>query len=271
MTQTFKNSLTPSPLMPVLFVGHGNPMNAIEQNEFTQTWQILGESIPRPQAILCISAHWETRGTSLTAMPFPKTIHDFGGFPEQLYQVNYPAPGNPELANSLKKQINSTEIKLDTTDWGFDHGAWSVIKHIYPKADIPMIQMSIDHYQSPEYHYQLAKELLYLRSRGVLIVGSGNIVHNLRELNWRDENAKHAWAIEAQEKVNQAILDGNHQLLIDYKKQASAFQMAIPTPEHFIPLLYALGVQTKTDRVSLFNDKIFMGSLSMTGVLIAEK
>jgi len=268
MILTHKNSFLPTPLMPVLFVGHGNPMNAIEQNEFTQTWKHLGESIPRPQTILCISAHWETRGTCLTAMASPKTIHDFGGFPEQLNQVIYAAPGNPDLANDIKMHIQQPEIKLDFTDWGFDHGAWSVIKHIYPKANIPLIQMSIDCFQKPEYHYQLAKELLYLRSRGVLIIGSGNIVHNLREVNWSDVNAKYAWAIEAQEKVNQAILDGNHQLLLDYKKQGSALQLAIPSSEHFIPLIYALGLQCKTDKVSLFNEKILMGSLSMNGVMI---
>ena len=262
-----KNELSPSPLMPVLFVGHGSPMNAIEDNEFSQTWQQLGTSLPRPQAILCVSAHWETRGTYLTAMPNPKTIHDFGGFPRKLFEVQYPAPGMPELATEIKENA-TTNIGLDRSEWGFDHGAWSVMRHIYPKADIPMLQLSIDHFQRPEYHYALAKEFAFLRSRGVLIVGSGNIVHNLRQVNWQDENASYDWALEVRDKVNTAILDGNHQSIIDFQHQGAAFQQAIPTAEHYIPLLYALGLQTKADKVSLFNDKIVMGSLSMTGVMI---
>ena len=184
MNLLHKNELSPSPLMPVLFVGHGSPMNAIEDNEFSQTWQQLGASLPRPQAILCVSAHWETRGTYLTAMPNPRTIHDFGGFPRELFEVQYPAAGMPELATEIKEHAK-TDIGLDHSEWGFDHGAWSVMRHIYPKADIPMLQLSIDHFQQPEYHYALAKELAFLRSRGVLIVGSGNIVHNLRQVNWQ--------------------------------------------------------------------------------------
>ena len=201
MNLLHKNELSPSPLMPVLFVGHGSPMNAIEDNEFSQTWQQLGASLPRPQAILCVSAHWETRGTYLTAMPNPKTIHDFGGFPRELFEVQYPAPGMPELATEIRENA-TTDIGLDRSEWGFDHGAWSVMRHIYPKADIPMLQLSIDHFQQPEYHYALAKELAFLRSRGVLIVGSGNIVHNLRRVNWQDENASFDWALEVRDKVN---------------------------------------------------------------------
>ncbi|MCE5331663.1 MAG: 4,5-DOPA dioxygenase extradiol [Bacteroidales bacterium] len=265
------NRLNPSPIMPVLFVGHGSPMNAIEENEFTATWRSLGEALPRPQAILCVSAHWETRGTHLTAMPEPKTIHDFGGFPRELFEVQYPAPGDPQLASDVQQNIRKTQVGLDYSEWGFDHGAWSVVKHLYPQADIPMIEMSIDHFQKPEYHYELAKELAFLRSRGVLIVGSGNIVHNLREVNWRNENTAYDWAQETSEKVKQRIIDNNHRDLIDFKNQGTAFQRAIPTAEHYIPLLYALSLQTQSDTVSFFNDKIVMGSLSMTGVLISPE
>ncbi|HRZ98187.1 MAG TPA: 4,5-DOPA dioxygenase extradiol [Paludibacter sp.] len=262
---------TVSEKMPVLFVGHGNPMNAISENEFTKTWQQLGKTLPRPRAILCISAHWETRGTRLTAMAKPKTIHDFGGFPRELYEFEYPAPGEPRLATELQNQLTKCPIHLDLNDWGYDHGAWSVIKHIYPEADIPMIEMSIDYTQKPEYHYQLANELAFLLTRGILILGSGNIVHNLREVNWRDENAAYDWATETNEKVKQAISDTDHQALIDFRNQNSAFQKSVPTAEHYIPLLYALGLQSKTDSIRFFNDKIVMGSLSMTGLLIQSK
>ncbi len=265
------NGLNPSPIMPVLFVGHGSPMNAIEENEFTTTWRNLGETLPRPQAILCVSAHWETRGTHLTAMPEPKTIHDFGGFPRELFEVQYPAPGDPQLASDVRQNIKNTQVGLDRSEWGFDHGAWTVVKHLYPQADVPMIEMSIDHFQKPEYHYELARELAFLRSRGVLVVGSGNIVHNLREVNWHDENAAYDWAQETNEKVKQAIIDNNHKDLIDFKNQGAAFQRAISTAEHYIPLLYALGLQTKSDTISFFNDKIIMGSLSMMGVLISPE
>lgn len=260
------NSVTEK--MPVLFVGHGNPMNAIVENDFTREWSNLGKIIPRPQAILCISAHWETRGTRLTAMEKPKTIHDFGGFPPPLYDVQYPANGNPQLALNIQKHIQKTSVGLDYNEWGYDHGAWSVIKHIYPKADIPMIEMSIDHYQKPEYHYELARELAFLRTRGVLIIGSGNIVHNLREVNWQDEDAAFDWAEETNSKVKKAIIDSDHTVLIDMQYQNAAFKRAVPTAEHYIPLLYTLGLQTKTDKISFFNDKIIMGSISMTGILI---
>lgn len=252
--------------MPVLFVGHGSPMNAIEENEFTESWKQLGETMPKPQAILCISAHWETRGTYLTAMDKPRTIHDFGGFPKPLYEVEYPAAGFPELAASISQDV--ANVGLDRQEWGFDHGSWSVIRHIYPEANIPMLELSIDHFMKPERHYELAQELAYLRSKGVLIVGSGNIVHNLREVNWYDENAEADWALEVREKVNTAILNQDHQFLIDFRKQNSAFQRAIPTAEHYLPMLYALALQTPKDQVRLFNDKIVMGSLSMTGIYI---
>jgi 4,5-DOPA dioxygenase extradiol len=256
--------------MPVLFIGHGSPMNAIEENEFVRGWRNVGETLPRPAAILCVSAHWETRGTFVTAMEKPATIHDFGGFPQALFDVEYPAPGDPELANETKKMVIKTEIGLDN-NWGLDHGCWSVVKRLYPDADIPVIQMSLDHYQSPQYHYDLAKELAPLRKKGVLIIGSGNTVHNLRMVAWDRMNEPeygYDWALEANAKMNHFILSGDHQALINYKSQGQAFDLAIPTPDHFLPLLYALALKEENEEVRLFNDKTIMGSLSMTSLII---
>jgi 4,5-DOPA dioxygenase extradiol len=255
--------------MPVLFVGHGNPMNAIEDNEFSKAWNEIGKSIPIPKGILCISAHWETRGTQITAMMLPPTIHDFGGFPRQLYEVQYPAPGNPLLASEIKNQILHTDVSLDLSSWGLDHGTWSVLKHLFPKADIPVLQMSINQNKSPKEHYELSKELAFLRSKGILIIGSGNVVHNLRLVDWQNENAEHAWAIEANQSIKSFIETGNHNALIDFRNQGRAYDLAIPTAEHYIPLLYTLALQEPTDKISFFSDKLVMGSLSMTSVLIS--
>lgn len=262
-------SLDNSSKMPVLFLGHGSPMNAIEENEFVQGFRKVSTEIEMPKAILCISAHWETKGTSVTTMPNPKTIHDFGGFPRELYEVQYPAPGNPELANETKNLIKSTDVHLDDK-WGLDHGAWSVIRHMYPNADVPVIQLSLDYTKGPQHHYELAKELYKLRQKGVLIVGSGNMVHNLGRIAWDKVNDDYAydWAEEANSKMNQYILAGNHQDLINYQKLGKAFQLSIPTPEHYLPLLYALALQDKQDSVNLFNDQALGGSLSMTSVKI---
>lgn len=256
--------------MPALFLGHGSPMNAIEENEFVQGFREAGKTIPKPSAILCISAHWETRGTFLTAMDKPRTIHDFGRFPQALFDVQYPAPGDPLLVRETQRLITKTTVGLDET-WGLDHGAWSVIKHLYPAADVPVVEMSIDHYQTPEYHYELAKELAALRKKGVLIIGSGNMVHNLRMVAWDklDTNAYgYDWAIEASEKMKQYILSGDHQQLIRFRSQGRAFDLAIPTAEHYIPLLYTLALQEKGERVRFFNDKPVGGSLTMTSVRI---
>ncbi len=256
--------------MPVLFLGHGSPMNAIEENEFVQGFRETGKTIPKPSAILCISAHWETRGTFITAMEKPRTIHDFGGFPQALFDVQYPAPGDPLLAKETQSLITKATVELDET-WGLDHGAWSVIKHLYPAADVPVIEMSIDHYQTPQYHYELAKELAALRRKGVLIIGSGNMVHNLRMVAWDKLNADaygYDWAIEASEKMKQYIRSGDHQSLIRFRSQGLAFDLAIPTAEHYMPLLYTLALQEKGDQVSFFNDKPIGGSLTMTSVRI---
>jgi 4,5-DOPA dioxygenase extradiol len=257
--------------MPVLFLGHGSPMNAIEDNDFVRTFKKLGTELQRPNAILCISAHWETKGTFVTAMQNPKTIHDFGGFPKELFDVQYPAPGSPELALETQKIIQKTEVGLDDK-WGLDHGAWSVIKHLYPNADIPVIQMSIDYSQPASYHYELAKELSSLRQKGVLIIGSGNMVHNLRLVAWNKLNEQFAfdWALEANEKMKSYILNGDHQKLIDFRSQGKAFDLAIPTPEHYLPLIYALALKDEKEEVTLFNDQSLAGSLSMTSVKIGS-
>lgn len=256
--------------MPVLFLGHGSPMNAIEENEFVAKFREIGKEIVKPNSILCISAHWETRGTFVTAMQNPPTIHDFGGFPQELFDVQYPAPGNPQLANQTKHLITKTEVSLDDK-WGLDHGAWSVIKHLYPNANIPVVQMSIDYTKPANYHYELAKQISSLRQKGVLIIGSGNMVHNLQRVAWDKLNEAFAfdWATEANEKMKKYILNEDFQPLIDFKSQGRSFELAIPTPEHYLPLLYALALKEKSEKITLFNDKPVGGALSMTSLKIA--
>ena len=256
--------------MPVLFLGHGSPMNAIEENQFVQGFRNISREIPKPNAILCISAHWFTNGTFVTAMQNPKTIHDFYGFPKELFEVNYPAPGSPELAKETAALL-LPEIVEEDHSWGLDHGAWSVIKHLYPDAEIPVIQLSIDYTKPPQYHFDLAKKLQKLREKGILIIGSGNIVHNLRMVDWKNINTVGAgwdWAIEAREKTNNWLLEGNFQNLIDYHRQGVALQTAVPSPDHYLPLIYSLGLKEKSENLSLFNDELIGGSLSMTSVRI---
>jgi 4,5-DOPA dioxygenase extradiol len=255
--------------MPVLFLGHGSPMNAIEENEFVRGFRNIAKDIPRPNAILCVSAHWETKGTFVTAMQNPRTIHDFGGFPKELFAVKYPAPGSPELAKETKSLISKTEVVLDDK-WGLDHGAWSVIKHLYPNSDIPIIQMSIDYSQTPQYHYELAKQIKSLREKGVLIIGSGNMVHNLGMVEWKrlNENFGYDWALEANEKMKKYILNGDHKQLINFRSQGKIFDLAIPTPEHYLPLLYTLALKEENESVSFFNDKAVAGALTMTSIKI---
>jgi 4,5-DOPA dioxygenase extradiol len=259
----------PGEKMPVLFMGHGSPMNAIEDNEFTSGWERIAAAIPRPKAILCISAHWLTRGTYVTAMEHPPTIHDFGGFPEELFAVRYPAPGDPALAGETRRIVKAAEI-LPDHEWGLDHGAWSVIMRMYPQADVPVAQMSIDYHRPPRWHYDLGRELAPLREKGILILASGNIVHNLRRAAFDriGEDFGFDWALEARAKVNQSILARDHAPLIDYAGLGEAMRLAVPTPDHYYPLLYALALQGKGDDASLFNDKPVGGSLSMTSVRI---
>lgn len=268
--EKLSSSLYNTDIMPILFLGHGSPMNAIEDNEFVRGFKNLTSQIPKPQAILCISAHWETKGTYITAMDFPRTIHDFGGFPKELYNVRYNAPGNADLATFISKEVRTTTIGLDHS-WGLDHGAWSVIKHIYPKADIPVLELSLDYTKDPFYHYSLAKQLAFLRTKGVLIIGSGNIVHNLSKVAWNkldEPNFAYDWALEARTIINTAIIDGNHKKLCEYQTLGSAISLAIPSPEHFLPLLYILALQQKSEPLMLFNDKALGGSLSMTSLKI---
>lgn len=253
-------------IMPVLFVGHGNPMNAIEKNEYNTSWNALGKNLPKPKAILCVSAHWLTSGTKVTAMEQPKTIHDFGGFPDELFAQQYPAKGSPEFAKETQALITKTKVQSDF-EWGLDHGTWSVLLPMFPQADIPVYQLSIDYSKPPQYHYELAKELAELRKRGVLIVGSGNIVHNLRMIDWNGKAFD--WAIEFDEKIKKYIDEKNHNDIINYEKLGQLAQLAVPTNDHYLPLLYSLALQDKKDSVKYFNDKCEMGSISMRSLIIS--
>ncbi|WP_439882715.1 4,5-DOPA dioxygenase extradiol [Pontibacter sp. MBLB2868] len=257
-------------LMPVLFIGHGSPMNGILDNEFSQKWKQLAREIPVPKAVLVISAHWLSKGTRITAMDFPKTIHDFGGFPQELFQVQYNAPGSPEIARETAAILTSATVELDH-DWGLDHGAWTIVRHMYPEANIPVLQLSIDYTQGPRYHYELAKELAALRKKGVLIMGSGNMVHNLRMVAWDKINEPEYgfdWAVQMNTKFKELISTGDHDALVRYEQLGPEAKLAIPTPEHYWPLLYTLGLKGSKDDVSFFNDKVVGGSLTMTSVQI---
>ncbi len=256
--------------MPVLFLGHGSPMNAIEENQFVVGFREIAKTLPRPESILCVSAHWYTRGTKVTAMDAPGTIHDFGGFPEELFEVRYPAKGSPALAEAVKDLLFPTAVELDQK-WGLDHGAWSVLKHLYPQADVPVVQLSLDATKSAQEHFELARKLGSLRNQGVLIVGSGNIVHNLGLVDWEHfdkDDFGHDWAIEAKGIVAKHLADGNHEALIHYERLPRSVQLAIPSPDHYLPLIYALGLRREGERLALFNDKLVAGSLSMTSLRI---
>jgi 4,5-DOPA dioxygenase extradiol len=254
---------------PLLFIGHGSPMNGIEDNSFSASWEQLGRDIPKPSAVLVISAHWFTQGTLITAMEKPKTIHDFYGFPKALFDVQYPAPGSPALAGEAASLIHKTQVGLDH-EWGLDHGTWSVVRRMYPDADIPVLQLSMDYTKGPQFHYELARELEALRRKGVLIIGSGNMVHNLRILDWHKPDAGYDWAVEINEKFKQLITDRDHQSLIRYEGLGQAGKLSIPTPDHYLPLLYVLGLQNDRDKVSFFNDYLTMGSISMTSVKFGQ-
>jgi len=251
--------------MPVMFVGHGSPTNAIYNNEFSRAWAEVGGSILKPKAILCISAHWVTDGTRVTAMKQPKTIHDFYGFPQKLYEMQYPAEGLPELARLTEQSLSKVRVKMDF-DWGLDHGAWSVLCRMFPNADIPVVQLSLDSNKEPESHYELAMDLKELRDKGVLIIGSGNIVHNLMTLVWQETG--YDWALEFDEKIKQLILSGDHGAITHYKKFGRAASLSVPTNEHFLPLLYVLALQDKEDKISFFAEKVTLGSISMRSIKI---
>lgn len=249
--------------MPVLFIGHGSPMNAIEDSEYSRAWAAVAQSVPKPKAILCVSAHWETDGTRVTAMEQPKTIHDFYGFPPALHEKLYPAPGSPELAKLTVEALKDSHVQADS-EWGLDHGAWAVLCQMYPKADVPVVQLSLDRRLAPAAHYELGREVRALRKKGVLILGSGNIVHNLREVVWED--TAYDWALEFDTKLKDLILSGDHKAIIDYSKLGRSARLAVPTPDHYLPLLYVLGAQDKGDNVTFFADKVTLGSMSMRSV-----
>jgi len=257
-------------VMPALFIGHGSPMNGIEDNEFSQTWSAMAGSIPIPKAVIVISAHWLTNGTRITAMQFPKTIHDFGGFPESLYQVQYPVRGNPSLAQEVKELVKNTVVQLNH-DWGLDHGAWTVVRHMYPDASIPVLQISVDYTKNMQFHYDLARELVTLRKKGVLVIGSGNLVHNLKLVAWDKLSLldySYDWAAEISTRLKKLILNNDHTQLINYSSLGKEALMAIPTPDHYIPLLYTLGLQDPNEPISLFNDKAVGGSITMTSIKV---
>ena len=256
-------------LMPVIFVGHGSPMNALENNEFRQKWASLGGDLPTPKAILCVSAHWMTSGkTKVMGMANPKMIYDMYGFPKELYEINYGAPGAPELAKETQGLLAEFNVELDTHEWGFDHGCWVPLMHLFPEATIPVYQLSLDMKKPPEYHIQMAKELKALRKKGVLIIGSGNIVHNLRNIDYNPQ-VVYDWAKEFDEKSKELITNVDTAALADYRKIGSAAKMAIPTEDHYLPLLYSLSLlDDKQDNISFFNEKIVHGSISMRSVLI---
>ena len=252
--------------MPVLFLGHGSPMNALADNTFTKSISKLANEIPTPKAVLTISAHWQTKGTYVTSTDKPRLIYDMSGFPDELYQVKYPAAGDSELAEELHKKFIDPSIGKDDGQWGLDHGTWSVLKHLYPKADIPVLQLSMDHSKPPLFHYELGNKLKELRNEGVLILGSGNIVHNLRRINWENPDSAFEWNIEFDHWAEKQILDQNHQSLINDFHITEAGKLSIPTLEHYLPLLYVLGASDKSDVINFDIKGYELGSLSQRSV-----
>ncbi|HWW26645.1 MAG TPA: 4,5-DOPA dioxygenase extradiol [Caulobacter sp.] len=257
--------------MPVIFFGHGSPMIALETNDTTKTWRAMGAAIGKPKAILCISAHWLTQGVAVTAMAAPRTIHDFGAsFPKALFDVQYPAPGSPELAARVRNLLAPQPVVLDQQAWGLDHGTWSVLSKVYPDADVPVVQLSMDAARPPEWHFELARRLAPLRDEGVLIVGTGNIVHNLPAMNWGERRcAPYDWSQRFNDYVKQAIVDDAPGRAVDFASQGADAVRSVPTPDHYWPLLYVLGARLPGDVASFAPDHIEHGSLSMTSVTLA--
>ncbi len=251
--------------MPVIFAGHGSPMNAIEQNEYTENWRNLAGKIPKPETILSISAHWYTHGTRIMNSESPETIYDMYGFPEKLYQVVYRPPGSTHFAG-ISKELISRQTGFDNT-WGIDHGTWSVLVHMYPNGDIPVFQISIDGNAPPEEHYRIGRELSALRNEGVLIFGTGNIVHNLRRVDWNMGNKGFDWAYEFDDFIHRNIMSKNHGDILKYKDAGDIAKLAVPTPDHFYPLLYILGASSEEDKVTCYNKSSELGSITMTGYL----
>lgn len=254
--------------MPAIFFGHGNPMNALLKNDYTKGWAKIGASLPRPKAILCVSAHWYLPATLVTAMERPRTIHDFGGLPRELFEVQYPAPGSPELAERVVELLSPVSVGLDNR-WGFDHGAWSVLCHVFPDADVPIVQLSIDESQPAGFHYELAKNLATLRDEGVLIVGSGNVVHNLHAYAWgKTDIPPIDWAVNFERLVRECASSGNHEPLINYESLGRDAKMSAPTPDHYLPLLYVLAQQTENETVGFPVEGFDGGSISMLSIQI---
>jgi 4,5-DOPA dioxygenase extradiol len=250
-------------MTPTIFFGHGSPMNAIENNTFTQKWKEVTATISKPKAILVISAHWQTIGTQITGSEILETIHDFGGFPQELFDVQYPAKGNPELAQEIAENLG---IKIDK-NWGLDHGAWSVLQQIYSDAKIPILQLSLDYNKTPQQHFEFGQKLAYLRQQGVMIIGSGNIVHNLNLIDWSNTN-QNAWATEFNNIIIENIQKGNYEDLINYQKYGQIAQKSVPSDEHYLPLLYILGASNPNDKIEIFNNEVVLGSIAMTSVVI---
>ena len=261
-------SSQPSQRMPAVFFGHGNPMNALEHNRYTEAWKQIGSSMPRPSAILAVSAHWYIRGTAVTAMETPRTIHDFGGFPRALFEFQYPAPGSPALAQRVRDLLAPLDVRADE-DWGLDHGTWSVLAHAFPQADVPVVQLSIDATQPAAFHYQLGKQLAPLRDEGVLIMGSGNVVHNLATIKWGDDVAAYDWAVRFNARVRDCLERRDHAPLINYENLGEDARLAIPTPEHYLPLLYVIAQQDEREPMAFMSDGIQNASISMLTVMVA--
>jgi len=257
-----------SKAMPAIFFGHGNPMNALYQNAWTDGWAEIGRSIPKPKAVLCISAHWYIPALAITAMEHPRTIHDFGGFPSELFEFQYPTPGSPELAARVQDLLNGQAIS-DKHQWGLDHGTWSVLCHVYPNADVPVVQLSVDETQPAEWHYDLAQKLWPLRDEGILVVGSGNLIHNLHTYAWGKHDVEpFDWALRFEDTARRLIMDGDHQPLINYESLGKDAHLAAPTPDHYLPLLYVLAMQREGDSASFPVEGFDGGSISMTTVQI---
>lgn len=254
--------------MPAVFFGHGNPMNAIQRNAYTEAWSALGRAIQRPRAILCVSAHWYLPATMVNAVERPRTIHDFGGFPRQLYEVNYPAPGDPGLAKRVAELLSPLDVALDT-EWGLDHGAWSVLCHVYPEADVPVVQLSIDETQPAKFHFELGRRLAPLRDERILVIGSGNLVHNLHTYAWgRHPVDPFDWAVRFEAKARDVMMSGDFTPLVEYETLGRDAMLAAPTPDHYLPLLYVLGAASAGERVTFPVEGVDGGSISMLSVQI---
>lgn len=254
--------------LPVLFLGHGNPMHAIQQNEYTAAWNGIGRTLPRPKAILAVSAHWYPPATLVTSNERPRTIHDFGGFPRELFAVQYPAPGDPALARRVQELLQPIDVQLDD-EWGLDHGTWAPLRHVYPDADVPIIQLSIDETQPAQFHYDVGRRLAPLRDEGVLIFGSGNLVHNLHAYGWgRRVVEPYDWAVRFESMARELMLSGNHDPLINYEHLGRDASLSAPTPDHYLPLLYVLGAQQEGDTVTFPVEGLDGGSVSMLSVQI---